>query len=201
MSKVFFKDLNLLNPKNNFQIKSKSSIDQISKIMIETEKLFSKTKPDWIFVFGDVNSTLATSLVARKLDLKIFHIESGLRSFDLQMPEEVNRILVDRISDLRFVTEISGKKNLIKEGFNPQKNILVGNTMIDSLYKIKDQIRTKKYISELKLDEKKYVVVTLHRPSNVDDIDKLQSLINRITFWNKNFKIIWPLHPRNNIKK
>ena len=137
MSDVFFKELELPKPDIYLGVGSGSHTEQTAKIMIEFEKVLVKIKPDLVLVYGDVNSTAACSLVAVKLNIKVAHIESGLRSFDRTMPEEINRVITDSISDYLFVTEKSGYDNLIKEGVNKSKIFFVGNTMIDSLVKYK----------------------------------------------------------------
>ena len=143
MSKIFFQQLEIDSPDYNLGIGYGSHAVQTANIMVETEKVLVDVKPDWVFVFGDVNSTVAAALVAKKLQINVAHVESGLRSFDMTMPEEINRILTDSISDLLFVTEQNGVENLKKEGVSEKKIYFVGNTMIDSLVAMKPDIHNK----------------------------------------------------------
>ena len=199
MSDVFFGELGMDPPNVNLEVGSGSQAVQTANVMLKIEKYFKDIIPDWVFVFGDINSTLAATLTAQKLGIKIAHVESGLRSGDMSMPEEINRILTDRISDLCFVTEPSGEKNLLREGI-PQKKIqFVGNTMIDSLIFIKEKLADKNILNEFSLRPKEYIMVTLHRPSNVDNRENLMVLIDSITRWNSETDIIWPVHPRNDL--
>ena len=168
------------SPDFHLKIDNSSQVFQLASLMIQLEDVFNQIKPDWIFVFGDVNSTLSAALVAKKCNIKIAHIESGLRSFDSQMPEEINRILVDRISDLLFVSEPSGVKNLNNEGYNKDIIKFVGNTMIDSLVEMQDQIEKSSIMDDLFLKKDDYVVLTLHRPSNVDNFILLSDLLKTL---------------------
>ncbi len=160
--------------------------------------MFDEDKPDWVFVFGDVNSTISASLTAIKRNIKIAHVESGLRSFDLSMPEEINRILTDRISNVHFVSEPSGVLNLLKEGISLKSIYLVGNTMIESLIsvlKIVDN-RFNNLSEKFKIKEKNYAILTLHRPSNVDNFEKFREIMDTIQEISNYIKIIFPAHPR-----
>lgn len=161
------------------------------KLIIEFEKI----KPDMVIVFGDVTSTLSASLSAKMLDIEIAHIESGLRSGDLSMPEEVNRILTDHITNYYFVTEQSGVDNLEKEG-KTENVYLVGNTMIDTQKKYLNQALDTRYHKKLGLNEKEYILVTLHRPSNVDNLEKLREIFDDLIELSKNEKLVYPIHPR-----
>ena len=201
MSDIFFKQLRMKSPDFHLKIDNSSQVFQLASLMIQLEDVFNQIKPDWIFVFGDVNSTLSAALVAKKCNIKIAHIESGLRSFDSQMPEEINRILVDRISDLLFVSEPSGVKNLNNEGYNKDIIKFVGNTMIDSLVEMQDQIEKSSIMDDLFLKKDDYVVLTLHRPSNVDNFILLSDLLKNVKNWAANKKIIWPKHPRIKLNK
>ena len=162
-------------------------------IMIEFEKVLLREKPDLVIVFGDVNSTIACSLTAVKLGIR--YVEAGLRSFDRSMPEEINRILTDSISDYLFVTEKSGLENLEKEGINKSKVYFVGNVMIDSLIHYLPKINENSMV-KFKLKFKKYLLVTMHRPSNVDDRDRLSELLNMLNRISTKRKVLLPLHPR-----
>ena len=196
MSEIFFKNFNI----NDNYIKLSNKTSNVDTIMSEIENVFKKILPDWIFVFGDVNSSLAAALVAKKCNIKIAHIESGLRSFDTSMVEETNRIKIDSISDLLFITEKSALQNLKNEGIDKNRIFFVGNTMIDSIVNFKKNIFENKKIFD-KYRKKNYILVTLHRPINVNNHKKLQYLIDKISSWNKDHKIIWPVHPRVKINR
>jgi len=203
MSKVFFNDLELPKPDFYLGVGSGSHAEQTAKIMIEFEKILLQEKPDLVIVVGDVNSTVACSLTAKKLNIKVAHVEAGLRSFDMEMPEEINRILTDRISDYLFVTEKSGLENLRNEGVDDSKIFFVGNTMIDSLTYYLPKAEKSKILEEFDLVKGNYVLVTFHRPSNVDGKEELTKLINFLNKIAEKRKVIFPIHPRtrNNISK
>ena len=196
MSDVFFKELELPKPDIYLGVGSGSHTEQTAKIMIEFEKVLVKIKPDLVLVYGDVNSTAACSLVAVKLNIKVAHIESGLRSFDRTMPEEINRVITDSISDYLFVTEKSGYDNLIKEGVNKSKIFFVGNTMIDSLVKYKTKAGKSGIFKKLKVERKGYALITLHRPANVDEKDNLKKILQFLNNLSRKIKIVFPVHPR-----
>lgn len=196
MSKVFFDDLGLPAPDFYLGVGSGTHGEQTGKIMIEFEKVCIREQPDLVIVVGDVNSTIAATLVATKLGIKTAHIEAGLRSFDRTMPEEINRIATDSICDYLFVTEESGVRNLLKEGHSAEQIFFVGNTMIDSLVFILPQIERSKIIQALGLDAKDFALMTLHRPSNVDDKDQLGQIIDVIEFVCNKLILVLPLHPR-----
>lgn len=196
MSKIFFEDLDLPKPDFYLGVGSGSHAEQTAKVMIEFEKVLLKEKPDLIIVVGDVNSTVACSLVAAKLSIKVAHVEAGLRSFDRTMPEEINRLLTDAISDYLFVTEKSGITNLEKEGIDKSKVFLVGNVMIDSLSHYLQKANMSRVLYEYELEPSEYILVTLHRPSNVDSIEFLEGLVNLFEILSKKRKIIFPVHPR-----
>lgn len=196
MSKVFFEDLELPKPDFYLGVGSGSHAEQTARVMVEFEKILLKEKADLIIVVGDVNSTIACSLVAAKMNIKIAHVEAGLRSFDMSMPEEINRILTDRISDYLFVTENSGLENLGKEGVSKEKIHYVGNVMIDSLVHFLPMAEKSGIKSEFKLEGSKYIVVTLHRPANVDSPDFLSQFLELCNNIPEDYKIIFPVHPR-----
>jgi len=196
MSDVFFQHLGIPEPDYNLDIGSGSHAYQTGQTMIEFEKVLLKENPDLVIVVGDVNSTIACSLTAVKLGIKIAHIEAGLRSFDRSMPEEINRVLTDAISDFLFVTEKSGMDNLIREGVSSEKIFFVGNLMIDSLIRSLPLIDESKILSNLKINPKEYIVLTLHRPSNVDDYEKLKQIVDLINVISEKKKVIFPIHPR-----
>jgi UDP-N-acetylglucosamine 2-epimerase (non-hydrolysing) len=196
MSDIFFDQLGIPSPDFFLGIGSGSHAEQTGKTMIEFEKVLIAEKPDLVIVVGDVNSTIACSLTAKKLHIKVAHIEAGLRSFDRLMPEEINRILTDSISDYLFVTEESGTKNLMNEGIDKNKVFFVGNCMIDSLVKLLPIIEKSIIVKDLNLEEKSYVLVTMHRPSNVDSEIKLKELISLLNFIASKREIVFPIHPR-----
>ena len=203
MSKVFFDELQMPKPDYYLGISGGSHAVQTASIMIEFEKILLEEKPDLVIVPGDVNSTIAASLVAAKLHIPVAHVEAGLRSFDRKMPEEVNRVLTDEISDYLFVTEKSGLANLKNEGVDGSKVYFTGNVMIDSLVNFMSHINSSKVIEELSLKKGNYVLATFHRPSNVDEEDNLSRLIDAINEISKVRKVVFPVHPRtrNNINK
>ena len=196
MSKLFFDDLQLPQPDIYLNVGSASHAVQTAKVMIEFEEVLLSVKPDLVIVVGDVNSTAACSIVASKMGIQIAHVEAGLRSFDRKMPEEINRILTDVISDLLFVTEKSGLANLQKEGISNSKVHFVGNVMIDSLVYFLQKSSHSKILKDFGLESGNFVLVTLHRPSNVDDYDNFIKLLNAFESIEKEIEIIFPIHPR-----
>ena len=196
MSKVFFDELGLPEPNYNLGVGSGLHGSQTAKILTECERLFIETSPDIIVVFGDVNSTLAASLAAVKLRIPIAHVEAGLRSFDMKMPEEINRVLTDRISDLLFTTETSAMKNLENEGIDLGKAHLVGNVMIDTLVSLLDKIENRRTTQEMGLTPGNFAVSTIHRPSNVDSEASLMNVYEILKEASKQAKVILPAHPR-----
>ncbi len=196
MSKVFFEELELPKPDFYLGVGSGSHAEQTAKIMIEFEKVLLKEKPNLIIVVGDVNSTVACSLVAVKLGIKVAHVESGLRSFDRTMPEEINRLLTDSIADYLFVTEESGVLNLSNERIDESKIFFVGNCMIDSLINYLPKIDRSKILTEMSLPSGEYIVVTLHRPSNVDEPANIKEIFFQFSKLAERFKVVFPIHPR-----
>lgn len=196
MSKVFFEELNIPQPDFNLGIGSGSHAVQTARMMIEFEKVIIAEKPDLIIVVGDVNSTIACSLVGKKMQVAVAHIEAGLRSFDRTMPEEINRILTDSIADYLFVTEQSGLDNLKNEGIDEGKIFFTGNIMIDSLVQNMDKIDASPVLSILGLRISAYILCTLHRPSNVDDKDSLRRILSNLNSLAEKKKIVFPVHPR-----
>jgi len=196
MNEDFFEDLEIPKPDYSLGVGSGSHAVQTAKIMIEFEKVCLSEKPNLVLVVGDVNSTIACALVAKKLHIKVVHVEAGLRSFDREMPEEINRILTDSISDLLFVTETSGIQNLKNEGVSEDKMFMVGNVMIDSLVHSIEKIKNGKCFEKFGVEPKKYFVLTLHRPSNVDKKENILPLLDAISKIQTNVKIIFPIHPR-----
>jgi UDP-N-acetylglucosamine 2-epimerase (non-hydrolysing) len=196
MSKTFFVELGMPEPDVYLGVGSGSHANQTAAVMTEIETLLIREKPDWLVVVGDVNSTIAASLAASKLHIPIAHVEAGLRSFDRNMPEEINRILTDSISDLMFVTEQSGLDNLEKEGVNPAKVKFVGNVMIDSLVDHLEKAQTQSTLVDNGLREKDFVLMTLHRPSNVDNEENMNLIIDILEIIEKELPVLFPIHPR-----
>lgn len=204
MSQSFFDDLNIPEPDIYLNVGSGSHASQTAKIMTSFEKVILKEKPDLVIVVGDVNSTVACSLVASKLNVKVAHVEAGLRSFDRAMPEEINRIVTDSLSDYLFVSEESGLRNLKKEGVDSNKVHFVGNIMIDTLLSNMPKINKSNILSRIfpKLlpaqspEPKAYAVLTLHRPSNVDSEKALLEIYDILETISQRIKIIYPVHPR-----
>jgi len=202
MSKIFFDDLGLPTPDFYLGIGSGSHAVQTAGVMVAFEKILLEEKPDLVMVAGDVNSTIACSLVAKKMHIQVAHVEAGLRSWDRAMPEEINRILTDAISDLLFVTEESGMENLRREGVDESKLFFTGNVMIDSLAGNLHRIEASGILKDLQLDPSAYILATIHRPSNVDHRDSLSGILRMLGKYAKGRKIIFPVHPptRSNIK-
>lgn len=196
MADVFFEQFNLV-PDYFLKVGGGSSNFQMADIMIKLEQLINtEFKPDLIVVVGDVNSTLAGAITANKLGIKLAHIESGLRSFDLTMPEENNRIITDKLANLFFVTEPSGYTNLKLDNIADENILFSGNTMIDTLIAFEEQIEKSKILEKLLLKAKEFVLMTMHRPATVDDKDGLIKLNELITSITKKYKIVFPIHPR-----
>jgi UDP-N-acetylglucosamine 2-epimerase (non-hydrolysing) len=196
MSQVFFDELGLPAPDVDLQVGSGSHGEQTGLIMIRLEAVLQEERPDLVIVFGDVNSTVAASLCAAKLGIRVAHVEAGLRSFDRSMPEELNRVVTDHLSDYLFVTERSGCENLLREGIAQDRIFLVGNVMVDTLLKHREHARSCAIREKLNLTTGSYGVLTLHRPSNVDDQKILESLLDTINEIAKELPIVFPCHPR-----
>jgi UDP-N-acetylglucosamine 2-epimerase (non-hydrolysing) len=210
MSEAFFAELGIPDPDINLEIGSGSHAEQLGYTMIAFEKVLIEHKPDWVVVVGDVNATLACSVIAKRLNIKVCHIEAGLRSGDMSMPEEVNRLVTDRLSDLLLTPDLLSSENLIKEGTPIDKIHFVGNIMIDTLeanWKKASEFNIGEIISKnlaqgTEYPEKipgdgEYAIMTLHRPSNVDNetvfLNLIEFLLNEVT---TNLSLIWPIHPR-----
>ena len=195
MSEDFFKQLEIPQPDVNLGVGSASHAEQTAKIMIAFEKYLMDVEPGLIMVYGDVNSTIACALVAAKLGTPVAHVEAGLRSFDRTMPEEINRILTDAISDLLFTTEESANRNLVREGIPEEKIHFVGNVMIDTL-----QLGLVKIdgspLPFKELSESEYGLITLHRPSNVDNPEVLSKILDSFIKMSGQVRLVFPLHPR-----
>ena len=214
MSDLFFEELGIPRPDLNLNVGSGTHAEQVGHTMIKLEKVLMDERPDWVVVLGDVNATIACSLAAKKLGIKVCHIEAGLRSRDMDMPEEINRIVTDRLSDLLLTPDRMAIENLKKEGVPDSSIAFVGNIMIDTLHRNKPEA-DKRNVNEIiqrnilagqpaltrKFKGKDYIVVTLHRPSNVDHQDVIEPILD---FFKdevvKRQSIFWPIHPRTRVK-
>ena len=193
MSKAFFDDLEIPEPHYFLNVGSGSHAVQTAKIMVEFEKVCLDEHPDAVLVVGDVNSTLACSITAKKLNIDVVHVEAGLRSGDMQMPEEINRIVTDSISDYLFVSEKSGLENLKAEGKSDEKVFFTGNIMIDTLLHNLDKVRDRPSPGA---EHAPFAVMTLHRPSNVDDKEKFTEILEALQVIAKEMTLFFPIHPR-----
>ena len=196
MSDLFFRQLGIPEPEVNLGVGSASHAVQTAEIMRAFEPVVLEHEPDAVLVVGDVNSTIACGLVAVKLGVKLIHVEAGLRSFDRTMPEEVNRLLTDAISDLLFCSEPSGVENLRREGIAEEKVHLVGNVMIDTLLRHRERAERSTILDDLGLEARGYAVLTLHRPSNVDDPAILGKLLDALEVVQRDAPLVFPAHPR-----
>lgn len=203
MSDSFFRDLGIPAPDYHLEVGSHSHTVQTAKIMLAFEPVVVQEKPDWVLVVGDVNSTIACALVCAKLNVHVAHVEAGLRSRDRTMPEEINRILTDAISDLLLTTSEDADENLKNEGVAGDKIKFVGNVMIDSLFYNLKKAKKLKVRENLGLAEKEYAVLTLHRPSNVDEKKVFAGLLKALISISEKLPVIFPAHPRtrNSIEK
>ncbi|HSW45272.1 MAG TPA: UDP-N-acetylglucosamine 2-epimerase (non-hydrolyzing) [Phycisphaerae bacterium] len=196
MSRLFFDELKIPEPDLNLEVGSGSHALQAALIMQRFEPVVLEIKPDAVLVVGDVNSTIACALVAAKLGVGVFHVEAGLRSFDRTMPEEINRVLTDAISDLLFVSEPSGIENLRREGVAEDKVHFVGNVMIDTLERSRERAEESKILEKLGLSAGQYAVVTLHRPASVDRPKILRGLLGVFDEIQRDMPMVFPIHPR-----
>jgi len=196
LSDTFFDELNIPFPNTNLEVKSGTQAEQTAAIMIGFEKELEKNPCDLVMVVGDVTSTMACTIVAKKTSVDVAHVEAGIRSGDMSMPEEINRIVTDSLTDYFFITSKYANENLLKLGVEKDSIFFVGNVMIDTLRKNELRFKQPKLWNELGLTEKKYFVMTLHRPSNVDEERLLVSLITKLTSLAKDYPIIFPVHPR-----
>jgi UDP-N-acetylglucosamine 2-epimerase (non-hydrolysing) len=196
MSATFFDELGIPAPDVNLEIGSGSHTAQTAGVMLRLETEFQERRPDLVLVVGDVNSTMAAALVASKLGIPVAHVEAGLRSFDRSMPEEINRLVTDVLSDYLFASEQSGVANLVAEGISREKIFLAGNVMIDTLVKFRDKAARTGVLERFGLRSKGYAVATLHRPSNVDDMECLASLVRMLIELARHLPVVFPVHPR-----
>jgi len=203
MSDVFFQDLLLPKPQFHLGVGSGSHAEQTGEVMKAYEKVLLNKAPDLVIVVGDVNSTMATTLAAVKLGIKVAHLEAGLRSFDRTMPEEINRLVTDTLAGILWTPSPDADENLIREGISPKKIHRVGNIMIDSLEMLREKIHSKSVYKEFVLNSGEFGVVTLHRPSNVDELKNLENLLKVLKSISEKIPIVFPVHPRTrkNIEK
>ena len=207
LSDTFFEELNIPKPNINLEVKSGSQAEQTGAIMVAFEKELLLNPCDLVLVVGDVNSTMACAIVAKKQNIKVAHVEAGIRSGDMTMPEEINRIVTDSITDYFFTTSNSATENLLKNGIDKKHIHFVGNVMIDTLYQNLNRIYEPTFWNEYQLKTANYIVLTLHRPSNVDQEQSLIQLLKGIDTMAGDKKVIFPIHPRtkailgeNNVK-
>jgi UDP-N-acetylglucosamine 2-epimerase (non-hydrolysing) len=196
MSGSFFKDLGIPHPDVDLGVGSGSHSEQTGRIMVEFEKVCEREKPDLVVVVGDVNSTMACAIVAKKLWIPVAHIEAGLRSGDMRMPEEINRLVTDSITDLYFTTDPEANAHLRREGVPESRVHFSGNVMIDTLMENLERAKDSAVLQKLGVEPKKYAFVTLHRPSNVDDSKVLEGLLREFSYIQEHTTLVFPVHPR-----
>ena len=196
MSDAFFEDLRLPTPAVHLEIGSGSHAEQTGRVMMAYERVCIEERPDWIIVVGDVNSTIACALVGAKLCIPVAHLEAGLRSGDRTMPEEINRLLTDTIADLLWTPSSDGDENLLREGVAAEKIEQIGNIMIDSFELLAPKIRAAGAATRFGLKRHGYAVVTLHRPSNVDDAEQLELIVEKLLAVSEQLPLVFPVHPR-----
>lgn len=196
MSDIFFRQLGMPKPDVYFGIGGGTQAEQMAGVMIAFEKCLAERSPDLVLVVGDVNSTVACALVATRAGIPVAHVEAGLRSWDRRMPEEINRLVTDKISDLLFTSEPSGELNLLAEGVNPDRIFFVGNVMIDSLIYFREKASQSTVLVDLGVAAKEYVLVTMHRPSNVDNELAVSEIASMLTQLSEKRTVVFPVHPR-----
>lgn len=196
MAGQFFQDLQIPEPDVSLEVGSGSHAYQTAEVMKRLEPVLQEIRPDLVVVVGDVNSTMAAALTATKLHIPVAHVEAGLRSFDRTMPEEINRLVTDAVSDYLFVSEESGQQNLLREGVDQNKIFFVGNVMIDSLEGCRQLWERSDIRKRLGMEKSEYGVVTLHRPANVDDPETLQGLVETLAKISTRLPLLFPMHPR-----
>jgi UDP-N-acetylglucosamine 2-epimerase (non-hydrolysing) len=200
LSEQFFRELQIPDPDVNLEVGSGSHAEQTAAIMRAFEGVVMKDPPDWVCVFGDVNSTVACALVSAKLGIRIAHVEAGLRSYDRSMPEEINRIVTDAIADVLFTPSADAAENLKREGVDKDRIINVGNIMIDTLMQQRDEQRAQTILQSHRLHAQEFVYVTLHRPSNVDHREQLEKIVQYLDVISRELPVIFPVHPRTKKK-
>jgi UDP-N-acetylglucosamine 2-epimerase (non-hydrolysing) len=196
MSQIFFDDLGLPKPHYQLGVRSGSQAEQTARVMLAFEPVVIDEEPDLVVVVGDVTSTVACAMVATKLNVKVAHVEAGLRSRDRSMPEEINRLMTDAISDVLLTPSRDADENLRQEGVSEERIHFVGNVMIDSLRLLEDKADTSSILDQAVVEAGEYAFVTLHRPSNVDDRDTFLGILQALDHVQKQIPIVWPLHPR-----
>ena len=196
MSAGFFKDLNIPEPDNNLACGGGTQAEQTASIMIKFEQELLQFPTDLVLVVGDVTSTMACAIVAQKMGVKVAHVEAGIRSGDWSMPEEINRLVTDSITNYFFTTTEVANQNLKNSGVKEEQIFFVGNTMIDTLLKNEQRFRKPSLFDEFKLEAKNYIVITLHRPANVDNEVQLSNLLEEIIQHSQHSRLIFPVHPR-----
>lgn len=197
MSGAFFRDLGMAEPDVHLDVRDGTHAEQTARVMLAFEGVVAAHKPDWVVVVGDVNSTLACALVAGKMGVRVAHVEAGLRSGDWTMPEEINRVLTDRLSDLLLTPSPDADRNLLSEGIAPERIVRVGNVMIDTLYHHIERARRSTILDDLSLKARKFAAMTLHRPSNVDDPDSLRRIFAAVGRIARALPVVFPAHPRS----
>lgn len=195
MSDVFFNDMEIPRPDISLEINGRFCTERMAKMFNSLKNIFNENNFDAVIVFGDVNSTLAGAIAGVKNNCKIIHIESGLRSHDKTMPEEINRIIVDHLSDILFTTESAANYNLLSEGIEEEKINYVGNIMIESIELFRDKFMRSNILDDLNLEEKKYIVTTIHKQANIDNPKRFEKILKIINQINKYYKVVFPLHP------
>ena len=196
MSDSFFEDLQIPRPDINLGIGSASHAEQTARIMMAFEQVLKDQQPDWVVVVGDVNSTMAATLVASKMLVRVAHIEAGLRSRDRTMPEEINRLVTDALADLLLTPSRDADENLFREGIAPEKIRFVGNVMIDTLFRNLERASGSKALERFNLRPREFCAMTLHRPSNVDDKQTLAGILDALNEIQQRLPIVFPVHPR-----
>ena len=199
MSGQFFRELGLPQPAFNLEVGSASHAQQTAEVMKRIEPVVLEVQPDGVLVVGDVNSTVASALVAKKLQIPVVHLEAGLRSFDRSMPEEINRVVTDAISDILLASEESGRRNLLAEGIPSERIYLVGNVMIDSLRLNLEKAQSSDILNRLHIKGEPYGVVTLHRPANVDDQEQFGEILSALAIISETVPLYFPVHPRTRL--
>jgi UDP-N-acetylglucosamine 2-epimerase (non-hydrolysing) len=196
MSSVFFDELEIAPPDENLEVGSASHAAQTAQVMLRFEPVLQAFAPDWVVVVGDVNSTMACTLVAAKLGVRVAHVEAGLRSFDRTMPEEINRLVTDALADLLLTPSADADENLRREGVPSERIRRVGNVMIDTLARNLDRARARAAPARLGVEPGRYVYVTLHRPSNVDERASLAAIVDCLAAVGRSLPVVFPAHPR-----
>lgn len=197
LSATFFDQLGIPEPNENLEVGSGTQAEQTAGIMIKYEKLLLQSRSDLCLVVGDVTSTMACAITAQKLCIPVAHVEAGIRSGDWAMPEEINRLATDAVTNWFFTTSQVANENLKKSGIEENRIFFVGNTMIDTLLSNMTRFKPPEFWSDLSLDKKKYIVLTLHRPSNVDELKSFSSLLRSIGQYSRGLPVIFPVHPRS----